>query len=45
MYRKLAFVIILLAVVGLLSVGLGYAVMKSGATSRSGPETVLNAEF
>ena len=45
MYRKLAFIVILLALVGLLSVGLGYAVMKSSALTRSEPETVQNVEF
>jgi len=44
-YRKVAFIVILLAVVSLLSVGLGYAVMHSGATPRPGSETVQNVEF
>ena len=43
-YRKLTFIVILLALVGLLSVGLGYAV-KSAAAQRSGPVTVQNVEF
>jgi hypothetical protein len=43
-YRKLAFIVILLALVGLLSVGLGYAV-KNAAAQRSGSVTVQNVEF